>query len=290
MSNAARAEPPSDAAWAFPVEWIRLNKRLKKHINNRYEPSRLLLTPPSPMFAEALPSDTVNHHTLSNSVQSLPARQLTFSTLRPESLTNPGCELPSHLSNSESWSPVGCRRGAPGQTTLPFPPRGRRDLPIHTASIFLPSDVGESLPATKLYLSVFTCLTQQVLSSHWTLARASQPDKCTVFILRPARPTQPRYRLTVRPSNHLTLPFCLNLSDSVSPNLPTDAGESTPGQTILVFQVPRSARLTRPTPRALVSRRMSARASQPDKLIFSVCSHHNIEPRRILHSWSVKQS
>ncbi len=29
MYNAARAEPPSDAAWAFPVEWIRLTNALK---------------------------------------------------------------------------------------------------------------------------------------------------------------------------------------------------------------------------------------------------------------------
>ncbi len=110
----------------------------------------------------------MNHHILSNSGQSLPAKKLAFSTLRPESLTHPGCELPSpvrwrrvppghptlpfrlHLSDSESWSPVGRRREPPGQTTLPFPPHGRRDLPIQTASIFLPSDVDESLPVTQL--------------------------------------------------------------------------------------------------------------------------------------------
>ncbi len=104
-----------------------------------------------------------------------------------------------------------------------------------------------------------TLLTQRVLSSHQTSARASQPDKLTFLILRP-------------------LPFCLNLSDLVSPDLPTDAGESTHDQTILPFQVPLSARITRPTPRALISHQTSARASQPDKLIFSVRSYHNIEP------------
>ncbi len=71
--------------------------------------------------------------------------------------------------------------------------------------------------------------------------------------------------------------FLSSLSDSVSPDLPMDAGENTPGQTILPFQVPRSARLTRLIQRALISRRMSARASQPDKLTFSVRSRHNIE-------------
>ncbi len=55
----------------------------------------------------------------------------------------------------------------------------------------------------------------------------------------------------------------------MSPDLPTDAGESTPGQTILLFQVLSSARLTRPTQRVLCPRWMSARASQPDNLTIS---------------------
>ncbi len=65
-----------------------------------------------------------------------------------------------------------------------------------------------------------------------------------------------------------TLPFRLYMSDSASLDLPTDAGESTPGQTILPFQVPRLAMLTRPTQWVLCSCRASARASQPDLTVF----------------------
>ncbi len=131
--------------------------------------------------------------------------------------------------------PFEAGEGAPGQTTLPFSPHGRWDLPIQTASIFLPSDVGERILVTQLYLSVFTCPTQRVLSSCRTLARTSQPDKLTFSILQPQRPTQPRCRLTARPSDHLTLPFCLNLSNSVSPDLPTDVGESLPARQTHLF-------------------------------------------------------
>ncbi len=198
-----------------------------------------------------------------------------------------------------------------------FPPHGRRDLPIQTASIFLLPDVGESLPARQPYLfhptagetypsrlRVFSSCRMSArasrppnvpfrlhlsntasldlpsdigeslpdkqpylfkplarrglpirhgdyLTHRRTSARASRTDKLTFSILQPVRPTQPCCRLTARPSDHLTLPFCLNLSDSVSPDLQTDAGESTPGQTILSFQVLCSTRLTRPTRRLL---------------------------------------
>ncbi len=51
------------------------------------------------------------------------------------------------------------------------------------------------------------------------------------------KPTQPRCRLTARLSDHLTLPFRLKPVHSVSPDIPTDAGASTPGQTTFSFQV-----------------------------------------------------
>ncbi len=193
---------------------------------------------------------------------------LTFSIPRPARLTHPDCEyLPpvgcrreptDHATwpfsslpvrHSESRSPVGCRRGAPGQTTLPF----------------------QASCSVRL-----TLLTQRVLSSRQTSARASQLDKLTFRSC--GRRGLPNHAAGWLPEDHLTLPFSLNLSDLVSPDLPTDAGESTHDQTILPFQVPLSARITRPTPRALISHQTSARASQPDKLIFSVLSHHNIEP------------
>ncbi len=42
---------------------------------------------------------------------------------------------------------------------LPFPPCGQRVSPIQAASCHLQSGHGECLPATQLYLSVFTCPT-----------------------------------------------------------------------------------------------------------------------------------
>ncbi len=178
--------------------------------------------------------------------------------------------------------PVGRRREPPGQTALPFQTYCSTRLTRPTRRYRNQSDVGESLRDRQLSFS----------------------------ILRLARPTQPRCRLTVRPSNPLNFALLSKPSDSASPDLPTDAGESTPGQTILsfqvharrglpvrhgssettvgrrreppgqtilLFQVLSSARLTRPTQRVLCPRWTSARASQPDKLILSVCSHHDVE-------------
>ncbi len=121
--------------------------------------------------------------------------------------------------------------------------------------------------------------------------------------MRPARPTQPRCRLTARPSDPLNFAFLskpIRLGD-----LPTDAGESTPGQTILsfqvharqglplrhgvsettvrrrreppsqtisLFQVPCSARLTRPArqllkPQSDVGKSLPARQTHPFRLL-----------------------
>ncbi len=159
--------------------------------------------------------------------QSLPAKKLAFSTLRPESLTHPGCELPSPVRSQRvppghpraqrglpvrhgnSETTVGRRREPPGQTALPFQPPARRGLPVRHGD------------------------------SEITVGRRREPPDRKLFfsILRPARPTQPRCRLTARPSDHLTLTFYLNPSDSGSPDLPTDANESSPAQTISSFQV-----------------------------------------------------
>ncbi len=66
-------------------------------------------------------SDTASLDLPSDAGEVLPARQPYL--FKPLALWG----LP--VWHSESWSPVGRRRGAPGQTTLPFPSRGRRDLP-----------------------------------------------------------------------------------------------------------------------------------------------------------------
>ncbi len=157
--------------------------------------------------------------------------QVTASASRPPNFTFPSLPVRQWVLISHQ-TPIGRRREPPGQTTLPFPPHGRRDLPIQTASIFLLSDVGESLPATQLsllclylsnaasidlrldagevlparqsYYSVFTCPTQRVLISGWTPARCSRPDNLTFF--------------------------CLYLSNAASLNLRLDAGEVLPAR------------------------------------------------------------
>ncbi len=124
----------------------------------------------------------------------------------------------------------------------------------NTASLDLPLDAGESIPARQPYLS--NLLLDEAYPSDTAIlnhsrmsARASGTNSLIFFILRPARPTQPRCRLTARPCEALNFALLSKPSDSASPDLPTDAGESTPGQTILSFQSPRSMRLTRPTQR-----------------------------------------
>ncbi len=157
--------------------------------------------------------------------------QVTASASRPPKFTFPSLPVRQWVLISHQ-TPIGRRREPPGQTTLPFPPHGRRDLPIQTASIFLLSDVGKSLPATQLsllclylsnaasldlrldagevlparqsYYSVFTCPTQRVLISGWTPARCSRPDNLTFF--------------------------CLYLSNTASLDLPLDAGEVLPAR------------------------------------------------------------
>ncbi len=153
------------------------------------------------MLGKAPPADTTDHHLRPEP----PSKKLAFSTLRPESLTHPGCELPS---------PVRSRRVPPGHPTLPF--RLYLSDSESWSPIRLPSDAGESLPARQPYLFhptagetypsrpqifsscrmsarasrphsfhcyVFTCPTQRVLISGWTPARCSRPDNLTTLSL-----------------------------------------------------------------------------------------------------------
>ncbi len=185
--------------------------------------------------------------------------QVTASASRPPNFTFPSLPVRQWVLISHQ-TPIGRRREPPGQTTLPFPPHGRRDLPIQTASIFLLSDVGESLPATQLswlclylsnaasldlrldagevlparqsYYSVFTCPTQRVLISGWTPARCSRPDNLTFFCLYLSNAASLDLRLDAgevlpaRQSNFL----CLYLSNTASPGISLDAGEVLPAR------------------------------------------------------------
>ncbi len=114
---------------------------------------------------------------------------------------------------------------------MPFPSCGRRVSPIQAASCHLQSGHGECLPATQLYLSVFTLPIVRVLISRWTPARASRPDDLTFSTPLPARLTHPdsEYFPPVgcrrEPPGHTSYFSCLYLSNTASLNLPLDAGE-----------------------------------------------------------------
>ncbi len=147
---------------------------------------------------------------------------------------------------------------------LPFPSCGRRVSSIQAASCHLQSGHGECLPATQLYLSVFTCPTvsldlpsdagevlparqpylfhptagetypsrPRVFSSCRMSARASRPHILLFYVF-----TCPTQRVLIsrwtparcsRPDN-LTF-FCLYLSNTASLDLPLDAGEVLPAR------------------------------------------------------------
>ncbi len=155
---------------------------------------------------------------------------------------------------------------------LPFPPCGRRVSPIQAASCHLQSGHGECLPATQLYLSVFTCPTVSLdLPSdyHRTPARASRPDNLTFSTPRPARLTHPdrEYFPPVgcrrEPPGHtsyIVMSLPVQRSESWSP---VGRRRGAPGQTILLSSV-----FTCPTQRVLISGWTPARCSRPDNLTF----------------------
>ncbi len=199
------------------------------------------------------PIQAASCHLQSGHGECLPATQLYLSVF---TCPTGSLDLPS----DSHRTPIGRRREPPGQTTLPFPPHGRRDLPIQTASIFLLSDVGESLPATHLmllclylsnaasldlrldagevlparqsYYSVFTCPTQRVLISGWTPARCSRPDNLTFFCLYLSNGASLDLRLDageVLPARQSYF-LCLYLSNTASPGISLDAGEVLPAR------------------------------------------------------------
>ncbi len=195
-------------------------------------------------------------------LQAAISSQVTASASRPPNFTFPSLPVRQWVLISHR-TPIGRRREPPGQTTLPFPPHGRRDLPIQTASIFLLSDVGESLPATHLtllclylsnaasldlrldagkvlparqsYYSVFTCPTQQVLVSRWTPARCSRPENLTFPVFTcPTKQVLVSHWTPARCSRPDKSYFsCLYLSNTASLNLLLDAGEVLPARQTL---------------------------------------------------------
>ncbi len=181
---------------------------------------------------------------------------------------------------------------------LPFPPCGRRVSPIQAASCHLQSGHGVCLPATQLYLSVFTCPTvsldlpsdagevlparqhylfqptagetypsrPRVFSSRWTPARCSQPDNLTFSVF--TCPTQQVLNSCWTPAR-CSQPDNLNFSVFTCPTQQvlnscwTPARCSRPDN--LNFSV-----FTCPTQQVLISRWTPAKCSRPDNLTFPV--------------------
>ncbi len=119
---------------------------------------------------------------------------------------------------------------------LPFPSCGRRVSPIQAASCHLQSGHGECLPATQLYLSVFTCPTvildlpldageslpaRQPYLFHPTAGKNLPIQTASIFL-----PSDVGESL---PATHLTF-LCLYLSNTASLDLPLDAGEVLPAR------------------------------------------------------------
>ncbi len=190
--------------------------------------------------------------------------QVTASASRPPNFTFPSLPVRQWVLISHQ-TPIGRRREPPGQTTLPFPPHGRRDLPIQTVSIFLLSDVGESLPATQLSL---LCLYLSNAASLDLRLDAGEvlPARQSYFLL--SLPVQhgesrsPVGRRRGAPGQTILLSLSLPVQHSKSWYL-VGRRRGAPGQTNLTFSV-----FTCPTKQVLVSRWTPARCSRPDKSYF----------------------
>ncbi len=155
----------------------------------------------------------------------------------------------SYLSKSHAWRgspfwhrepPLLARTSQP--KNLPFQPCGRRVSPIQAASFHLQSGDGECLPATQLYLSVFTCPTVSLnLPSD---AGASTPAR-RPYLFHPTAGEAYPSRPWVFSSGRML------------------ARASWPHSLFSVF--------TCPTQRVLISRWTPARAPWPDNLTFQTC-------------------
>ncbi len=170
--------------------------------------------PATQLYLSVFTCPTVSLDLPSDAGESLPARQ-------------PYLFHPSYPTDGEYFPPVGCRREPPGHTSY--------FLCLYlsnAASLDLPLDAGEVLPARQSYYSVFTCPTQRVLISRWTPARCSRPDNLTFFCLYLSNtasldlPLDAGEVLPARQSYFL----CLYLSNTASPDISLDAGEVLPAR------------------------------------------------------------
>ncbi len=135
------------------------------------------------------------------------------------------------VQHSKSWYLVGRRRGAPGQTTLLF-----LSLPVQQSKSWYLVGRRRGAPGqTNLTFPVFTCPTQQVLISCWTPARCSRPDNLTfpVFTCPTKQVLVSRWTPARCSRPDKSYFSCLYLSNTASLNLLLDAGEVLPARQTL---------------------------------------------------------
>ncbi len=137
------------------------------------------------------------------------------------------------VQHSKSWYLVGRRRGAPGQTNLTFPVF---TCPTQQVLISCWTPARCSRP-DNLTFPVFTCPTQQVLVSRWTPARCSRPDKSYFSCLYLSNTASLNLLLDAGEVLPARQPYfsCLYLSNKASPGISLDAGEVLPDRQILLF-------------------------------------------------------
>ncbi len=217
---------------------------------------------------------------------------LTFSTPRPARLTHP---------DREYFPPVGCWREPPGHTTClsvftcptqrvlisrwtpvraPRPDnltfqtccstrltRPTRRFWNHSRTSARASGTN-SLTFSNLLLDEAYPSDTAILKPQSDIGESLRDRQLSFSILRPARPTQPRCRLTARPSDPLNFAFLSKPIRLGEPRSPAGRRREHSRPDNLIFSSPRSTRLTCPTRRFWNHSRTSARASQPDNLTF----------------------
>ncbi len=168
----------------------------------------------------------------------MPARaprpdNLTFSTPRPTYLSVFTCPT------QRAWTSRRTPARAPRPDNLTFSTRCATRLTRPTRRSRNHSDVDKSLPDNNLTFSCSTRLTRPTRRS-WNQSdvNVSLPVSQTYLFHSAAGKayptTLPVDRETFRPLNSTLLSKPVH---SVSPDIPTDAGESTPGQTTFSFQI-----------------------------------------------------
>ncbi len=240
MYNAARAEPPSDAAWAFPVEWIRLTNALKSvraflaftsFKSHAWRGSPCWHRGPSLTTRASQQKNCLFHPAAGEShpsrLRAAISSQVTASASRPPNFTFPSLPvrqwvLISHRTPARASRPDNLTFSTPRPARLThpdreyFPPVGcRREPPGHTSYLFM------SLPVQR--------------SESWSpVGRRRGAPGQTILLLclylsNAASLDLPLDAGEVLPARQSYF-FCLYLSNTASPDISLDAGEMLPAR------------------------------------------------------------